>query len=199
MPKVKFNKLVESISGRVGDIIFYQADGQTLSRTVPQITLEQRSQKQDANSGRFLAAQHYALKALADPALKAAYKALCRGHQNPRNLAIRDAMRPPVVGSINLEAYVGKPGQVVRVTATDDFRVVEVKVTIRGPQGELIEEGLAELKSEKGDWCYTARMEVPSGQTVSVTAVAKDNPGNTTECQRWQYLESVPGAISGGT
>jgi hypothetical protein len=28
MPKVKFNELVESISGRVGDIIFYQADGQ---------------------------------------------------------------------------------------------------------------------------------------------------------------------------
>jgi hypothetical protein len=25
MPKVKFNKLVDSISGRIGDIIFYQA------------------------------------------------------------------------------------------------------------------------------------------------------------------------------
>jgi hypothetical protein len=97
------------------------------------------------------------------------------------------------------KGYAGKPGQVVRVKATDDFQVVEVKVTIRGPQGELIEEGLAELKSEKGDWCYTARMEVPSGQTVSVTAVAKDKPGNTAECQRWQYLESVPGAILGGT
>jgi membrane protein implicated in regulation of membrane protease activity len=81
---------------------------------------------------------------------------------------------------------------VVRVKATDDFRVVEVKVTVRGPLGELIEEGLAELKSDGGDWCYAARMEVPSGQTVSVTAVAKDNPGNVAECQRWQYLESVP-------
>jgi hypothetical protein len=193
MTKVKFNKLVESISGRVGDIIFYQADGQTLSRTMPQITPEERSQKQEANSGRFLAAQHYAAKALADPALKAAYKALCRGHQNPRNLAIRDAMRPPVVESINLEGYAGKPGQVVRVKATDDFRVVEVKVTVRGPQGELIEEGLAELKSEKGDWCYTAKTEVPSGQTVSVTAAAKDNAGNTAECQRWHYLAAPAG------
>jgi hypothetical protein len=188
MPKVKFNKLVESISGRVGDLIFYQVDGQNLSRTVPQITPEERSQKQEANSGRFLAAQHYAAKALAEPALKAAYKALCRGHQNPRNLAIRDAMRPPVVESINLERHAGKPGQVVRVKATDDFRVVEVKVTIRGPHGELIEEGQTELSSDGADWCYTAKVEVPSGQTVSVTAAAKYNPGNTAECQRWQYL-----------
>jgi hypothetical protein len=111
MQKVKFNKLVESISGRVGDIIFYQADGQTLSRTVPQIAPEDRSQKQQTNSGRFLAAQHYALKALADPALNAAYKALCRGHQNPRNLAIRDAMRPPVVGAIDLNGYAGQPAK----------------------------------------------------------------------------------------
>jgi hypothetical protein len=180
MPKVKFNKLIDNISGRIGDLIFYQADGQNLSRTVPQATLEERSVKQEANSGRFTAAQRYAATALADPALKAAYKAPCRGHQNPRNLAIRDAMRPPVVGSINLEGY-----------ATDDFRVVEVKVTIRGSQGEVIEEGLAELKSDKGDWCYTARMEVPSGQTVSVTAAAKDNPGNMAESQRWQLI-AVP-------
>jgi hypothetical protein len=191
MQKVKFNKLIDNISGRVGDLIFYQADGQNLSRTVPQATLEERSVKQEANSGRFTAAQRYAATALADPALKAAYKALCRGHQNPRNLAIRDAMRPPVVGSIHLEGYAGKPGQVVQVKATDDFRVAEVKVTIRGPQGELIEEGLAELKSDKGDWCYTARMEVPSGQTVSVTAAAKDNPGNMAESQRWQLI-AVP-------
>jgi hypothetical protein len=27
----------------------------------------------------------------------------CHGHQNPRNLAMPDAMRPPVVESINLD------------------------------------------------------------------------------------------------
>ncbi len=187
MPKVKFNKLIHALSGRVGDFIFYEADGQNLSRTMPEVTAE-RTEKQKANSGRFLAAQQYAATALADPMLKAAYKTACRGHQNPRNLAIRDAMRPPVVESINLDGYAGKPGQIVRVKATDDFRVVEVKVSVRGPGGELIEEGMAELGSEQGEWRYTTRAEVPSGQSVSVMAVAKDNPGNTAECQRWQYL-----------
>jgi hypothetical protein len=192
MPKVKFNKLIDSLSGRVGNFIFYEADGQNLSRTVPEVTAE-RTQKQKANSGRFLAAQQYAATALADPLLKAAYKAACRGHQNPRNLAIRDALRPPVVESIDLDGFTGKPGQIVKVKAMDDFRVVEVKVSVRGPGDELIEEGIAELSSGDGEWRYTTRADVPSGQSVSVVAVARDNPGNTAECQRWQYLPARAG------
>jgi hypothetical protein len=187
MPKVTFNKLIDRFSGRVGNFIFYEADGQILSRTVPKQTAE-RTEKQKANSDRFLAAQKYAGQALSDPILKAAYKGACQGHQNPRNLAIRDAMRPPVVESINLDAYRGQPGDAIRVQATDDFRVVEVKVSVRGPGGELIEEGPAELGSEQGEWRYTTAMQVPAGQSVLVLVVAKDTPGNTAECQRWQYL-----------
>jgi hypothetical protein len=187
MPKVKFNKLVESLSGRIGNLIYYEADGQCLLRTMPEITAE-RTEKQKANSGRFLAAQQYAATALADPTLKAAYKAACRGHQNPRNLAIRDAMRPPVVESVNLDSFTGKPGELVSVKATDDFRVVEVKVSVRSSGGELIEEGMAEPGSAEGEWSYRTKAEVAGGQSVSVMAVAKDNPGNTAECQRWHYL-----------
>jgi hypothetical protein len=187
MPKVKFNKLIDNLSGRVGDFIFYQADGQTLSRTMPESTAE-RTDKQKTNSDRFLAAQKYATNSLADPVLKAAYKAACRGHQNPRNLAIRDAMCAPVVETINLGEYTGKAGQIVRVRATDDFRVVEVKVSVRGPSGELIEEGLAELSSDGIDWRYATRMEVTPGQSVSVSTLAKDNAGNAAECQRWHYI-----------
>jgi hypothetical protein len=187
MPKVSFNRLIESVSGRIGNLIFYQADGQNLSRTVPDVAAD-RTLKQKATSARFLAAQEYAAKALEDPLLKAAYKAACRGHQNPRNLAIRDAMRPPVIESIELGQYTGKPGQVLQVKARDDFRVVEVKVTLRGAAGELIEEGLAVLSSEAGEWMYTTKVEVLSGQSVSVSAIAKDTPGNIAESQRWQYL-----------
>jgi hypothetical protein len=192
MSKVVFNRLINSLSGRIGDFIFYQADGQNLSRTVPSVSAR-RTDKQKANSDRFLAAQKYAAAALSDALLKAAYKAACRGHQNPRNLALRDAMRPPVVESINLDGFTGKAGQLVRVKATDDFRVMEVKVTVRGAGGELIEEGVAELSSEDGEWRYTTRAEVPSGQSVSVIAVARDNPGNTAEGQRWYYLSTPAG------
>jgi hypothetical protein len=191
MPKVKFNKLIDCLSGRVGHLIFYEADGQALVRTVPEITAG-RSQKQHANSSRFLAAQQYAAIALADPLLKAAYKAACRGHQNPRNLAIRDAMRAPVVESIQLDAFTGHAGQVVTIKATDDFRVVAVQLSIHGPGGALIEQGLAELTAEDGAWHYLTRTEVPAGQSVSVSAVARDNPGNTAECPRWYYIPSPP-------
>ncbi len=192
MPKVQFNQFINGLSGRVGDLIFYQADGQNLSRTAPKVVPD-RTEKQEANSSRFQAAQNYAKTALADPALKAAYKALCRGHQNPRNLAIRDAMRPPVIEWMNLDEYGGQPGQVIRVKATDDFRVVEVQMTLRGPQGEVVEEGPAEFKADTDEWWYTATVAVPPGQSVSVTAVAKDTPGNTAECQRWQHI-AAPGA-----
>jgi len=197
MHKVTFNKLIDSLSGRVGNFIFYQADGQNLSRTMPEATAE-RTDRQKGNSARFLAAQKYAARALADPMLKAAYRAVCRGHQNPRNLAIRDAMRPPVVESIDLDGYAGKPGQIVRVKATDDFRVVEVKVSVRGPGGELIEEGRAELSPSDGEWRYTTRTEVPSGQSVSVVAVARDNPGNTSESQRWHYIAASAASTQAG-
>ena len=190
MPKVKFNKVVDSLSGRISGLIFYQADGQNLSRRMPEVTAK-RTGKQKANSDRFQAAQRYAATALADPLLKAAYKAACRGHQNPRNLAIRDAMRPPVVEGVNLDGYTGKLGEIIQVKATDDFRVVEVKVTVRGTGGELIEEGMAELSSADGEWRYTTRTEVASGQSVSVMAVARDNPGNTAECQRWHFTPAA--------
>jgi len=88
----------------------------------------------------------------------------------------------------HLDGYAGKPGQIVRVTATDDFRVVQVKVSVRGPGGELIEEGIAELSAKEGEWRYTTKVELPSGQSVLVVAMAKDGPGNVGECQRWHYV-----------
>jgi hypothetical protein len=69
MAKVRFNKLIQSLSGRVGDLILYEADGQPLSRAMPTITAA-RTQEQQANSARFLAAQQYASTALTDPLLK---------------------------------------------------------------------------------------------------------------------------------
>jgi hypothetical protein len=50
MPKVKFNQPFHSISGRVGNFIFSEADGQALQRTVPEITAE-RSVKQKSQLG----------------------------------------------------------------------------------------------------------------------------------------------------
>jgi hypothetical protein len=63
MANVRFYKLIQSLSGRVGDLILYEADGQPLSRTMPRVTAA-RTQEQQANSARFLAAQQYASTAL---------------------------------------------------------------------------------------------------------------------------------------
>jgi hypothetical protein len=58
---------------------------------------------------------------------------------------------------------------------------VKVKVTVRGSEGELIEEGLAQLSSDGGEGRYTTPTGGPFGQTLSVTAVAEDNPGKNRD------------------
>jgi hypothetical protein len=189
MPKVTYNEVVRGYSGTISDLVYYEADGQQLVRKKPR-GKKPRTKPQQNNSGRFTAAGRYARQALSDPNLKAAYQALCRGHQNPRNLAIRDFLTPPVIEAVDFETYTGKPQQVLRVKATDDFRVGQVHLVIRDPGGTIIEEGVAVLDAGSGQWCYTTRVEIASGLTVSITVSATDQPGNTIECQRWHYLRT---------
>jgi hypothetical protein len=185
MPKVTFHKFVQNISGTFDGLTFYEADGQNLVRQHSSIRPE-RSERQQANSSRFVSAGRYASAATADPAARAVYKAACRGHQNPRNLAIRDFLSPPVIEALDLNGYAGRAGDPVRIKAIDDFEVLEMRLEIRDPEGAVIEEGLAEpVTYDKREWVYRARTDVSNGRNVSLKAIAKDRPGNTTETYRW--------------
>src|SRR4029078_2267614 len=83
---------------------------------------------------------------------------------------------PPTIGEVDLAAYQGNPGDVIRVVATDDFEVKEVLLVLRHLDGELIAQGAA--VRERATWSYRAQTLVPAGETVMVEAIAIDYPGH---------------------
>jgi len=83
----------------------------------------------------------------------------------------------PVVKEVDITAYAGHPGNVVKVDARDDFEVVGVKLTVRdATSGAVVEQGQA-VKSG-GFWVYTAQTEAPRDRDLEIEAEASDRPGN---------------------
>jgi hypothetical protein len=85
---------------------------------------------------------------------------------------------PPVIGDIDLSAYAGLPGQLIRVRAVDDFGVVSVAIVITGLGGAVLEQGDAIWVENVSAWAYAAQAAVALGQTVVVKVTAMDRPGN---------------------
>jgi hypothetical protein len=118
----------------------------------------------------------YATEAIKDPELKAAYKAVAQGRQNAHNMAFKDARWPPEVTSILTDIYKGAIGDIIIVTAVDDFKVVSVKVAIYDRSNELIEEG--ECAGDGKYFVYTATKKNPHIKGCVIRATAYDLPGN---------------------
>ncbi|MFO1497593.1 MAG: hypothetical protein U1G07_04225 [Verrucomicrobiota bacterium] len=168
-------------------MIVYESDGQLLARRTPKL-LPPRSQAQAINSARFKAAGAYAREAAAEPDANAAYEARATGHQNARNIAMRDFLKPPLVSAIDLGGYAGCPGDVIRVRALDDTQVTAVEVAIRTTAGFLLEQGSAQVEGAEGDWFYAAVTPVAGQTTVSVSATARDRAGNRGEHLVWHLV-----------
>jgi hypothetical protein len=81
---------------------------------------------------------------------------------------------------VDLSAYTGQTGQVIRVRATDDFEVTGVSVKMRETDtGEEIDGGDA-VKGSDGTWAFTAQATIPNGHTFAIDVTATDRPGNKT-------------------
>jgi hypothetical protein len=122
----------------------------------------------------------YAQAAMEDPIKKAAYAAVAGPDQSAYNMALKDYTKAPVVESINTSAYQGAVGDTVSVQAFDDFKVVNVKVSIRSAAGAVLEQGDAVLQPNGLDWLYTATTANPTLAGTIITATAVDTPGNET-------------------
>jgi hypothetical protein len=62
---------------------------------------------------------------------------------SPYNLAMADWFNRPQFREIDLTGWKGAPGDVIRVKAYDDVKVVEVRVRLSSDDGIVLEEGLA--------------------------------------------------------
>ena len=93
-------------------------------------------------------------------------------------LSIADFLHAPAVEQIDLSGYTGQAGETIRITASDDFEVTGVAVSITDAGGTVLEQGAA--TASDGVWDYITKAALPAGQQVSIEVTATDRPGHKT-------------------
>ena len=96
-------------------------------------------------------------------------------------MALSDYMKPLVVTGINTSFYHGRAGNMILVTASDNFHVKEVTIKISTPDGKVIEKGLCQADHTGSYWQYIATKDVGATEGITITGIARDNPGHTSE------------------
>ena len=183
MARIKNNPLVQGASGNVGKKFVYRKRGKdTFITLMPELDKNATPTEQQVKvREQFYAASAYATGAIADPKIKAQYqkKAKAKSGVTAYNIAFRDYLKAPVVKNTDTAKYTGTPGSQIVITAIDDFRVVEVTVSIKTTAGVLVEEGNAILNPvNRNEWIYTATQNNAALTGSIILATAKDLPGN---------------------
>jgi hypothetical protein len=184
MAKQKNNVVTHGLSGKVGELlVFRQTSTGTVVAKTPEVN-NRVSEAQRAQRRKFQRAVVYGKATLADPVLGEAYaEAAQRKKRQPFNVAVADFLHAPEIDLIDVSGYHGDPGDVIRIEATDDFAVKEVKVVIAGPDGSIVEEGFAQQGALSFEWIYTATAANPSLTGDRIEVYASDMPGNITKAE----------------
>ena len=184
MAKQKNNVVTHGLSGKVGELlIFRRTSTGTVVAKRPEVS-NKVSEAQRAQRRRFQRAVVYGKATLADPVLGEGYTAAAqRKKRQPFNVAVADFLHAPDIELIDVSAYHGQPGDVIRIEATDDFAVKEVKVVISNPDGSLVEEGLAQPGAMTFEWIYTATAANPGLTGDRIEVYVSDIPGNITSLE----------------
>jgi len=182
MAKSIDNILLKEASGTIGGLITLtrKASGAIVMGKKRRASSAEPTPAQLDAQRRFKVAIQYAKTAIKDPVKKAGYQTAAGPDQSAFNMAFKDAAKPPVIESIDTADYQGAIGDAIVVRALDDFKVVNVKVSIRTAAGVAVETGDAIAHENGLDWTYTATAENAALAGSVVTAVAFDTPGNQT-------------------
>lgn len=180
----KDNLITYGLSGLLGkQVVFRTQKGRTIisKRTKPK---DRKSKAQLKQRSRFSDATIYAKGAIADKDIRKLYDARAQKSdklQTAFNVAVADYMRAPEIMHIDVAGYRGNIGDIITISATDDFMVKEVKVEIEKVDGSLIEQGDAKLMPNGLDWAYRVQSANFLYAGNIVVARAFDLPGNMCE------------------
>ncbi len=182
MAYTSLNALTKHYSGKFGNhFVFRNRYGKSILAALPKKTNKKPSEAQKIRRRRFAQAVKFAQHILLDPDMQAAYKARARDGKPPFIIALADFLNHPVVEEIDASGYKGNPGDLIRVQAIDDFRVVEVTLRITNSDGYEIEAGSCRPGNHAIWWEFTPSVLVPTIRGVTITAIARDIPGHTGE------------------
>jgi hypothetical protein len=179
MAKSKNNVVTHGLSGKIGDLlVFRQRDGQTIVSKVPEKSTAV-SDKQLAQRKRFQEAVIYGQTVFALPEMKAAYEAAHKKGKSAFNVAVADFLHAPDIEHIDLSGYAGNVGDVIYITASDDFAMASVHVSITNADQSLVEEGNAVPEIGKR-WKYVSSQQNESLDGDKIVISAADMPGNSS-------------------
>lgn len=163
-------------SGALGnELVFRQRAGKTVISLPPAPREDNPTEIQEGFRTRFREAIAYGRSVIADPLKKAAYAAKAGAGLSAYNVAFVDYFKPPTIPKAEAQNFSGSPGDIIRIHATDDFKVQSVHVTIADEAGNTLEEGQA-TASEADVWTYILANAQPAAAKAKVTA--SDLPGN---------------------
>ncbi len=164
MAKVKKNSLVSGLSGSLGPHHYSRVtkDGRTIISTKPDFSNRQFSQDQFDHQDKVKLAAAYGKANKKNPI----YVQKAQGtDKNAYNLAFKDWFHPPVLHGLQCESGC------LRIDVTDDMMVTLVTITILDPEGNILEQGDAEL-------VCGVHWEYQSKNKGRIRVEAWDLPGN---------------------
>ena len=175
-------KLAKTYSGIFGhQVVLKNRGGKIVMTIVPVRPKLEPTEKQVAIRERLKLAALYGSKVINDPVLSAEYSAKQRKGMTIYRQAMNNFLRMPFISRIDTSDYHGNPGDKIKVTAGDDFKLTSVTVKISGSDGNMIEEGDCALNPPAGAYEYTSTMKHTTLAGTVIRAQAKDLPGNVKE------------------
>ena len=176
------NIVLHGASGKLGyQIVIRQRGGKTILSQAPGERQGEPTEAQKQQQALFQQAVVYGKAEMADPVEKEAYQEKAVGMKSAFNVAVADFFHAPDVDEIDLTAYTGAVGDIIRVRATDDFKVVQVHIAVYNGDGTLVEQGDAVQQANEIDWLYTATAENSNLEGDKIVVRVSDKPGNITE------------------
>lgn len=170
------------LRGKVGDQLVFRTRGdKTYVSVAPEHKDREPTDAQKAHAKLFQEAIIYGKGVVADPVLKDTYQQAAVGNQTAFNVAVADFLHAPQIDEIDISKYSGQAGNSIRVRATDDFKVVQVLVSIYNSDNSLVEEGFALQDKNQVDWIYTTTANNADMQGDKIVIKVSDVPGNLTQ------------------
>jgi len=178
MAEVRNNIFVRGLSGSVGDqfVVKLDRNGRTIISNTPTFEKNRKfSEGQLEQQERFRDAAEYAKGAQTQQVYVDKAESMGR---TPYNVAMADFLHTPEILELDVAAWHGEVGQVIRIKVMDDVKVTQVNLVITDSAGVVLEQGAA-VQGENRWWSYTTTATAPDGPRVVVTA--QDLPGNITK------------------
>jgi hypothetical protein len=177
MSRVNKNIITEGLAGMLAKSIVFRKHGdRTIVTIVPKKSSKPPTEKQLAKRAKFKEAVAYAQAQLKDEASKAIYQTKATTVRTPYHIALADYMNTPVVHKINIGKWKAKKGDVIEVTATDDFEVMAVTLYFLASDHQILFTAHAFKTPVAQVWKYI--LPEPITGVQSIKAVATDRAEN---------------------